>query len=502
MRDRESKMERDLERREAIGTGLPAAAQAAVSGSAVAETRLIDLTATAAVRAMRQGEISSERYAAALLARAEAMRGLNAFLALEPDQVLAGARAADAARAAGRATGLLHGLPIAVKDSVDTAALPTSNGTAARREFRPKTDAALVTRVLGQGAVLFGKTNMTELSFGWDSNNGAFGPVRNPYDRERIPGGSSGGSAAAVAARAVPLAIAADTLGSIRVPATLCGLAGLRPTLGRYPGAGIFALTVDKFDQAGPLARSVADLALFDAAVRGETVESVARPLRGARIGVAPFYMTDLDSEVARVTADALRRLRDAGAVIVEADVPAAMRGAFDVAAAIMLYETLPTLTRFAQEGGLGFDETLAAIHPDMQAFLKAVALPPNRPPQAGYEAMLAQREEVKAAVARHFAEQDIVALALPPIAAPPPRIGEHEAEIDGRKVSLFAAFGRNTALSPVAGTPALVLPAGMSRTGLPVGMEFNALPGRDRQLLALGLSLEEVLGPIPPPPD
>jgi len=186
---------------------------------------LTDLSATAAVKAMRQGDIKAEAYASALLDRAKKLEKLNAFVTLRPDIVLQAARAVDAARASGRAVGILHGLPIPVKDSVNTRGLPTSNGTRSLRDFRPDDDATLVKRLLDHGAIVMGKTNLTELSFGWTSNNGVFGPVRNPYDGERIPGGSSGGSAAAVAARVAPLAVGADTLGSIRVPAAMCGLA-------------------------------------------------------------------------------------------------------------------------------------------------------------------------------------------------------------------------------------------------------------------------------------
>jgi Asp-tRNA(Asn)/Glu-tRNA(Gln) amidotransferase A subunit family amidase len=169
---------------------------------------------------------------------------------------LEAARAADKARAAGATLGMLHGLPIPVKDSVNTKDLPTSNGTRALRDFKAKDDAAVLKPLFAQGAILMGKTNLHELSYGWTSNNATFGPVRNPYDPEHVPGGSSGGSAAAVAARIAPLAIAEDTLGSIRVPASMCGLAGLRSTFGRYPDDGIMPLTVNKFDQVGPLARS------------------------------------------------------------------------------------------------------------------------------------------------------------------------------------------------------------------------------------------------------
>ena len=146
-----------------------------------------------------------------------------------------------------------------------------------------------------------GKTNLHELSLGWTSNNATFGAVHNPYDPERVPGGSSGGSAVAVAARMAPLAIAEDTLGSIRIPSTMCGLAGFRPTYGRYPDDGIMPLSNSKFDQVGPVARSVEDLALFDTAITGEATPLSAVDLKGVRIGVADYFMSDLDPEVERV---------------------------------------------------------------------------------------------------------------------------------------------------------------------------------------------------------
>ena len=181
---------------------------------------MIELSATAAVEAMRNGDIKAEDYARALLDKARDLDSLNAFRILNREMVLEAARAADKARASGAALGMLHGLPIPVKDSVNTKDLPTSNGTYALRDFKPKDDAAVLKPLFAQGAILMGKTNLHELSYGWTSNNGIFGPVRNPYNRERVPGGSSGGSAAAVAARIAPLAIAEDTLGSIRVPAS------------------------------------------------------------------------------------------------------------------------------------------------------------------------------------------------------------------------------------------------------------------------------------------
>src|SRR6202023_740914 len=164
------------------------------------QQRLTDLTAVAAVTAMRNGDLKAQDYAGALLDRAQHLESLNAFRTLAREMVLEAARAADKVRVSGEALGALHGLPIPVKDSVNSKALPTSNGTRALRDFRPRGDAGVLKSLLAQGGILMGKTNIHELSYGWTSNNGIFGPVHNPYDPTRVPGGSSGGCRAAGAA--------------------------------------------------------------------------------------------------------------------------------------------------------------------------------------------------------------------------------------------------------------------------------------------------------------
>ena len=184
---------------------------------------LLDLSAADATAAMRNGELTSEAYTSALLKQCEDFSGLNAFITLAPERVMEAARSADLSRASGAELGPLHGLPIPVKDSINTVDYPTTGGTPALRNLMPGQDAELVRLLKQGGALVMGKTNIHELSFGWTSNNLAYGAVHNPYDIERIPGGSSGGTAAAVAARMAPLGIGEDTQGSIRVPAALCG---------------------------------------------------------------------------------------------------------------------------------------------------------------------------------------------------------------------------------------------------------------------------------------
>jgi len=403
---------------------------------AAAPSSMTDLTATAAVEAMRNGNMKTEDYAKALLDRAQALADLNAFRTLNRDMVLEAARSADKARATGHAPGMLHGLPIPVKDSVNTKALPTSNGTRALRDFKAKDDAAVLKPLWAQGAILMGKTNLHELSYGWTSNNESFGSVRNPYDPQHVPGGSSGGSAAAVAGRMAPLAIAEDTLGSIRVPASMCGLAGLRPSFGRYPDDGIMPLTVDKFDQVGPLARSVADLLLFDSAVTGERGQVSEMPLEGVRIGAPPEYWSGLDPEVERVSAEALRKLREAGATLEWAELPEAAKPAMGIALTIIRYDTLPSISDFLEQQGTGvtFERMLEETGEGVRGAIKR-SLPPNRPKQEVYESMLAQREQLKKAVRDYFERQGIVAIVSPPILVPPPKIGEEvEVEIRGQK--------------------------------------------------------------------
>jgi indoleacetamide hydrolase len=468
-----------------------------------ADSSLVELSATAAVTAMRNGNIKAEDYARALLDRAQQLASLSAFRILDRETVLEAARNADRQRLSGSQLGVLHGLPIPVKDSVNTKALPTSNGTRALANFKPKDDAAVLKPLFAQGAILMGKTNLDELSYWWTSNNAVFGPVRNPYDPTRVPGGSSGGSGAAVAARMAPLAIGEDTNGSIRLPSANCGVTGFRPSVGRYPNAGIMPIT-DKFDQVGPIARSVGDIVLFDNVLVPNSAPISPRPLRGVRIGISRgFLMSGLDSEVDRVSNEALEKLRGAGATLIEAEVPEPIPTAPQIVGTIIRYETISSMSKFLQDEGTGlsFDEMLAHAGEDIQARMKRFAIPPGRPSRESYEAMLLQRDRLKAALRMYFEEHGLAALAFPVARIPPAKIGEDtEVDIGGQKVTIAAAVARNIGLGSCAGMACLVLPAGLTANGLPVGMEFASLSGTDREMLALGLSLEKVLGPIPAP--
>jgi indoleacetamide hydrolase len=468
-------------------------------------SELLELSAVDVVAKLRNGEIRAERYAAAILERCQQGKALNAFITLPQERVLEAARAADRLRVSGAKLGALHGVPIPVKDSVNTKDMPTTGGTPAMRNFRPKEDAPIVRALLGAGAIVLGKTNLHELSFGWTSNNLAFGAVHNPYDVKRIPGGSSGGTAVAVATRMAPLGVAEDTEGSIRVPAAMCGIAGFRPTTGRYVSTGVVPIS-PLFDQVGPHARTVGDLALFDSVVTGDWTPLPATELKGTKLGVGrKYWFNGLDGEVERITNEALKKLQAAGAEIVEADVPELARLVELTTIPIEIHDVRFALAKYLEEYGAGitFDELISHASADIRRDFRDL-LPGGKlfVGEAEYQVVRGQYlPKLKETYRQHFARTGVTALVFPATMIPPPLIGEDvEVSIGGKKVAFETAVARNIAPGSTAGLPGLVLAAGMTLGGLPIGLEFDGQAGSDRSLLALGLTVERVLGAVPAP--
>jgi len=481
----------------------------AEQGTTSMTSNLTELTAGDAVSAMRSGDLGAEEYAAALLDQCETWRHLNAWISFDREKVLEAARAADASRASGSVLGLLHGLPIPVKDSVNTSEYPTTAGTRALADFRPAADAELVSRLKAAGAIVMGKTNIHEMSFGWTSNNRAFGAVRNPYNTDRIPGGSSGGTAAAIASCMAPIGIAEDTQGSIRVPAALCGVFGYRPTLGRYPNQGVTPIT-PIFDQVGPHTRSVSDLVLFDEVISGERFTWPKDPLSvldGARLGVArEFYFEMLHPDVERITNDAIRKLADAGVEFVEVNVPNVGDLVAEITDPVQVYDVMPSFTRYLEESGAGitFDDIVAQLSEDVATVFEeyVVAGAPKRPSDEEFARLRDEQLPLfRQTMADYFADNDLHGMILPctQMAATP--IGQDiEVELNGRMVSFFGVMGRNIATASTTGIPGLVVPAGLDSDGLPVSIELDGPAGSDQRMLQLGLAIEQVLGRLPPP--
>jgi Asp-tRNA(Asn)/Glu-tRNA(Gln) amidotransferase A subunit family amidase len=469
-------------------------------------TSLIDLTATDAVAAMQNGDIKAIDYASALLDRVAAGEHLNAFISIDPDQVRAAASDADALRNAGAKLPALHGLPIPVKDSVNTTDYATTGGTPALRNFYPTEDATLVQRLKSAGAIVLGKTNIHELSFGWTSNNQAYGAVHNPYDKSRIPGGSSGGTAAAIAARMAPLGIAEDTEGSVRVPAALCGVYGFRPTQNRYPNRGVIPIT-PLFDQVGPHARSVTDIALFDHVITGEPLLETRARMQGVRIGVSrDFFYSMLEGDVEHITSEALRQLADAGAELVEADVPDLKSLIDRTTAQVQVYHVIPMLKKYLAEfeTGVTFDELLDKASPDIQATFAAFVLPGGEAAISEADFTAARDQHLPAlrnTLAKYYRDNNLAAMIFPATQITAPLIGnDREITLHGKTVSFEAVISRNISPGSTSGTPGLVIPAALNSAGLPVCLELDGPAGSDQALLALGMSIEAILGHLPAP--
>ena len=302
----------------------------------------LDLSAVDLVTAVRQGDLTAVQCVEAFLDRIARVDGrVHAFLAVDRAGALARAAEIDARRKAGQRLGPLAGLPVAVKDALCTADMPTTCASRLLEHFRPPYDAEVVRRLRAADAVIVGKTNMDEFAMGGSNENSAFGPVHNPWDLSRAPGGSSGGSAACVAADMAPVAIGSDTGGSIRQPAALCGITGLKPTYGAVSRRGLVAFA-SSLDQIGPMARSAADCALLMETIAGHDPgdstslrdavprysEMLEQPLTGLRIGrVAEHFAAGLDPEVARGVEEAFAAFKAAGATIHDVELPHAKYG-------------------------------------------------------------------------------------------------------------------------------------------------------------------------------
>ena len=391
---------------------------------------LTELGAAEAAAAIRSGDMSAQALVEALLDRCARAAPLNAFISLDPDAVRAAARVADQRRRRGERLGALHGVPLVLKDNFDTADFPTTAGTPALAAHRPRRNGTAVQRLLDAGALILGKANLQELAYGPTSNNAAFGPVRNPYDPTRIPGGSSGGTGAAVAARLAPAGLGTDTAGSVRVPGSLCGVTSFRPTTLRWPQAGIVPISHTR-DTAGPMARCVADCGLIDGIVTGGSTEVAAARLDGLRIGLPRgHFWEDLDSEVERILEPVLAQLRDAGVVLVEGDV--ADVAALDRVAGfpIALYEFVTDLNDYLTEHatGLDFARVVAqAKSPMVRNALIGLTGADAISETVYREALGTHRPKLQETYGRYFAERGVAVMVFPTTPLPAAKIGEDD---------------------------------------------------------------------------
>jgi Asp-tRNA(Asn)/Glu-tRNA(Gln) amidotransferase A subunit family amidase len=473
----------------------------------MADEQLAELGVAAAAAAIRDGDITSESYTSALLRRARENAGLNSFITIDESAVLAAAADADQARAAGSVAPLL-GVPLGVKDSYATRGLRTTLGVETLADFEPGEDAVVVGAVKDAGGIVFGKNNLVEMSFGLTGSNRRYGQVKNPYDHDRVPGGSSSGSAAAVSARIVPAAFGGDTVGSIRVPASLCGAVGFKPTTGRWPGRGV-APIARTLDTTGILARNVEDCALIDRLVTKEVgpPPSGRSDLKGARFAYAPRqYLELVDQETETHFKEALRRLRDAGAEVAEID----LGDDFSVLADRMTWniffrETRDAVSEFLHDNDfpVSFEQIYDELKPELREVWSHLVLPtgPGFLARADYDATLSvERPELQRRFGEVFARKGFDALIFPTTPCPAPLIDQQRKfRVAGEEVNdLFLA--RNTVPASGAGLPGISIPLGLTGNGLPIGIEFDGAPGRDRALLDLTCRAQAAFGTLRAP--
>jgi len=443
------------------------------------------LTAGEIAELVRRAEISARQVTEACLERIERLQPrLNAFTQLLSDLALDQARTIDDAVRRGRPLGALAGVPVAVKDIVDVAGTTTTSGAHASFHRTAPVDATLVARLRQAGAVLIGKTGLHEFAYGVTNINPHFGPVRNPWDVSRIAGGSSGGSAAAVAAGLCAGAVGTDTGGSIRIPASLCGVVGLKPTYGRIPVDGITPLSWS-LDHAGPLTRTVRDAALFLDAMagrapdRGYAAGLRERPdLAGVRVGVPrAFFWDRLDGEVADLAEEAVRAMADRGAAAHEVQVPyASYAGA--VAAVVMSVEAAAVHDRRLRSHPGQFGR-------DVRTRLLRGCFLPGPDYLAAVQAKAFLRREFR----RVFDHVDV--LVMPTTQAPAPPIDEDPASGAGMSLAMSVHLTRLTNPFNVAGFPALSVPCGYTRAGLPAGLQIVGPPDSEAVVFKVGAAYE-----------
>jgi amidase len=461
----------------------------------------VDRPAVELAALLRDRQLSSVELTEACLARIEAVNpAVNAVVTLVPERARAAAAESDARRAAGAPLGPLDGLPMLHKDSVETAGVRTTSGSPLFADHVPEADSLPAARLRSAGTVLLGKTNLPEFGAGSQTFNPVFGPTRNPYAPAMTVGGSSGGSAAALACGMAPLADGSDMGGSLRNPASFCGVVGLRPTPGRVP-AWPASDPWDPLSVDGPLGRTVPDVALLLSAQAGphpaaplslrqagsNFLEIPQVDMHGLRIAFSPA-LGDLPVErsVAEVTERSVAVLAEIGCLVTREDP--------DLKGADEAFETLRALA-FERDLGELADEHPQGLKQTIRWNIEQGRLLSGADvarAQAGRARLL---ERWHAFMTRHAYLVTVVSQ-LPPF----PVELEWPAELAGRPMSTYIEWMRSCSRISVTGSPALAVPAGFTGEGLPVGIQIVGRPGDDAGVLAVGLAFEQAMGPRRPP--
>ncbi len=474
------------------------------STAPLSDNAQLELTSTQVLAAYKAGTLTATAYVTTLINRAKSLQDLNAMITLDEAGALAAAKKVDGDRAAGKSLGALAGLPIVVKDNINTKDLKTTGGTSSLRNFQPKTNAPSVQKLIDAGAIVLGKSNLHEWAFGITSTNFTLGidpitkeasrPCKNPYDSSRIPGGST------------------------RVPASFCGIAGFRPSVGngpnqgrRYPDTATDALPISTTrDTVGPMGRTVADLALLDAVITGGAVPT-AKALKGLKIGIPAAFWTGLDDSIKPVVEAARKKLADEGVVFVDADLTGIMALNDAISFTIALHEPVAAIPAYLSANNAPVS-TVAQVSaqlasPDVQGAFGAIA--GDVFGGAYPDVMATKRPALQKLYKDYFASHGVECVMFPTTILAAPKIDPVNGSktlsytvggIEQKDKDTFGTCIRNTDPCTNAGIPSLSIPAGLTAGGLPVGMQIDGPLGSDINLLAIGMGIETVWGSVKAP--
>ena len=446
-----------------------------------------DNTISSLSQRLKRREISPVELTEDCLRRIEKSNpALNAFITVMPESALADARAAEAEIARGEWRGPLHGIPIALKDLIDAAGVRTTSASALHASRVPQKDAEVVRRLRQAGAVIVGKNNLHEFAYGGSSLVSHFGDMHNPWDVARIAGGSSGGSAAAVAAGLAYAAIGTDTAGSIREPAALCGCVGLKATYGRVSSRGVIPLSAS-LDHVGPFARTVTDAAIVLQAIAGyDAADSTSADIpvadcsgasndgaKSLRVGVLrQYFFDDLDSEVASAMEHAIAGIQTLVAQVIE------------------IRLEVPTDRTLQMAESYAFHAENVAKSPELyQAETLRRILSGEKVTAPQYIQARTELENARRSIGRVFADVDV--LVLPTMPMPAPTIAELKTKPDALRPAELRLL-RNTRPFNVWGLPAISIPCGFTQSGLPIGLQIAGPHWREDLVLRLAYAYEQ----------
>ncbi len=471
-----------------------------------------DLTAVEIRDQIAKGSFSAQEATRAFLERSERFEPqIHAYLNLASETAIERARELDELQARGQSKGRLHGVPLAIKDLISVRGMPCTCGSRILEGYVPPYDATVITRLLDEGAVLLGKTNLDEFAMGSSTENSGYQTTGNPWDTKRVPGGSSGGSAAAVAARETPAALGTDTGGSVRQPAALCGVVGLKPTYGRVSRYGLVAFA-SSLDQVGPIGRSVADTALLLGVMAGhdpldstsalepvdDYLERLSGDVRKLRVGVPRDLPTEgLDPDVESAYRAGIATLEGLGMESVEIELPTAPHAV----ACYYLISTAEASSNLARYDGVRYG-LRASGQTDLRemyrrtrnqgfgAEVKRRIILGTYVLSAGYyEAYYLKAQKVRTLISRDFhrAFENVDAIAMPTSPTPAFRLGEKIE--DPLQMYLTDIF---TITASLVGLPAISIPAGFSGDGLPIGLQLLGNHFAEATVLRLAHAFEQ----------